>query len=419
MESYDMYGTSPWGKVPDVLEMYGMCSYRNWYEYLEFVDPLSLNHTNDGRCSTLNNSEYTCGADTFSADKSKWWDTTAPNGQENMPTIWDTQKFRVHAHECDRDYMHLLNHQGCAPVIRYDNSAMGMFEKRNGDQDWISRRADRSKNIQTLKRQSNKAGTKSSVFIDIISHDSVDFTDENAYRKFGFLSLSDMEEGFVMCRDVEQCFVDIFTYNGKQTERFYALGGVIAEYKPVEMHKCGIFGIRATDSKCFDTTDVNYSSDEEDCCMLDRAVVPLYETLCGNHPEHFTSVQKACSFAEAKIVNICASIGSLDIADGLTYYTVSKGSNTGQDTPRNIELQTMATNLNSLMDAMVQPPIVTSQDYLKVMGCSSALYEAIQTITSCPTATTISPYCTPYHQTSSMDDGTILARSGIYLNPNP
>lgn len=50
-----MYGSSPWQRVPDVLEMYGMCSYRNWYEYLEFVDPEKGKGRDnfDGRCDGL------------------------------------------------------------------------------------------------------------------------------------------------------------------------------------------------------------------------------------------------------------------------------------------------------------------------------------------------------------------------------
>lgn len=47
---YDMYGASPWETIPDVLEMYGMCSYEDWYEYLEFIDPTKDSRTNLGLC---------------------------------------------------------------------------------------------------------------------------------------------------------------------------------------------------------------------------------------------------------------------------------------------------------------------------------------------------------------------------------
>jgi hypothetical protein len=47
---YDTYGASPWETIPDVLEMYGMCSYENWFEYLEFVDPSNSARANVGLC---------------------------------------------------------------------------------------------------------------------------------------------------------------------------------------------------------------------------------------------------------------------------------------------------------------------------------------------------------------------------------
>lgn len=47
---YDTYGASPWENIPDVLEMYGMCSYEDWYEYLEFIDPSDASRANAGIC---------------------------------------------------------------------------------------------------------------------------------------------------------------------------------------------------------------------------------------------------------------------------------------------------------------------------------------------------------------------------------
>ncbi len=35
VQAYDMYGASAWETIPDILQMYGMCSYRDWFEYLE------------------------------------------------------------------------------------------------------------------------------------------------------------------------------------------------------------------------------------------------------------------------------------------------------------------------------------------------------------------------------------------------
>jgi hypothetical protein len=51
VQAYDMYGASAWKTIPDILQMYGMCSYREWFEYLEFMDPTNAEKCkNQGAC---------------------------------------------------------------------------------------------------------------------------------------------------------------------------------------------------------------------------------------------------------------------------------------------------------------------------------------------------------------------------------
>ena len=49
---YDMHGSSVWETIPDALGMYGMCSYKDWFEYLEFIDPSSSARANQGLCGS-------------------------------------------------------------------------------------------------------------------------------------------------------------------------------------------------------------------------------------------------------------------------------------------------------------------------------------------------------------------------------
>jgi hypothetical protein len=97
---YDMYGGSSWEKIPDVLSMYGMCSYRNWFSYVEFIDPSDASRQNLGLCGIR---EKTIGCDPLASEArmSRWWDVLRPHS-EDMQSLWDTGRFRVHPHVCDR-----------------------------------------------------------------------------------------------------------------------------------------------------------------------------------------------------------------------------------------------------------------------------------------------------------------------------
>lgn len=141
MDSYDMYGASPWERVPDILEMYGMCSYRNWYEYLELVDPNNKTASRAGNCDALSNT-IGCDPESFDVDKSLWTETARAHNEPSMRSIWSTNKFRVHAHPCDMDYMHIDGMRGCSPVTKNDNSAMGVFDRLTRSQDFKSARQD-------------------------------------------------------------------------------------------------------------------------------------------------------------------------------------------------------------------------------------------------------------------------------------
>lgn len=99
VRTYDTYGASPWEIIPDILKMYGMCSYHDWYEYLEFVDPADkVAHKNAGVCQLLganSSAPDQCKPHTFDAHTSVWWDTQRPFAQPSMLTLYETRKFQV------------------------------------------------------------------------------------------------------------------------------------------------------------------------------------------------------------------------------------------------------------------------------------------------------------------------------------
>jgi hypothetical protein len=96
VSSYDTYGSSPWETIPDILHMYGMCSYRDWFEYLEFIDPTDKrNRANAGACTADVRARTGCDPASFDASRSLWWDTRRPFAETGMLTLSETQKFQV------------------------------------------------------------------------------------------------------------------------------------------------------------------------------------------------------------------------------------------------------------------------------------------------------------------------------------
>jgi hypothetical protein len=74
--------------------MYGMCSYRDWFEYLEFIDPTDkVSRKNLGECTQP--SVDGCDPASFNAFRSLWWDTRRAYAQPGMLTLFETQKFQV------------------------------------------------------------------------------------------------------------------------------------------------------------------------------------------------------------------------------------------------------------------------------------------------------------------------------------
>lgn len=337
-DRYDMYGASPWQTVPDILRMYGMCSYRDWFEYLELVNGTSGN----GACGTLS-AAVGCEPEAFSADLAKWWETSRSASLE-LRTIWETSKFRVLPHPCDRDYMHLQGMRGCSPVVYGGNRALGILSMSEGRaQDWAMLQAPRSRLARTISRadqarvqallanlnasplttatevQLAKAIVELSInfgqvtrFLNTVGRPPYDRLGAD-YRKFGFMGMKSMPDSagggeasstFRNCSLVPQCRKDPFTFNGKpvdhrtvvsptkplstsSSEPAKVRAGPLGEeqevplpgawsYDPASADRCGGFGFEVDATKYAECQGVS----DKHCCVLDRSVLPLYEALC-------------------------------------------------------------------------------------------------------------------------------------------
>jgi hypothetical protein len=108
VHAYDTYGASAWENIPDILNMYGMCSYHDWFEYLEFIDPTDDLRKNQGACGSRF-AELGCDPASFNAFTSTWWDTQRPSAETDMPSLYDTRKFQVRRTPCILSPAHSLS----------------------------------------------------------------------------------------------------------------------------------------------------------------------------------------------------------------------------------------------------------------------------------------------------------------------
>jgi hypothetical protein len=436
VRSYDTYGASPWETIPDILHMYGMCSYRDWFEYLEFVDPTDkVNRVNAGACNADVRSRTGCDPASFNAFQSLWWDTRRPFAETGMLTLSETMKFQVHPHPCDRDYQHADGLVGCSPEegTLQSRGAIGLVHMRSQARTIPSSKdGEYGTYAQTLRKDG---------FINMLGRPPFNYTDGSPMRKAGFMSASTLTKGpnqdsiFKQCNSLEQCFKDQFTHHGKETTRrvfvpLDALGisvqsssvGDSAQYsardwQPSDATRCGIAGVLVMDAngnsvnrKC-----QNAPKETHYCCMVDMQVAPLFYLFSKHGAEVMDDLDRVCNrgtlsqtigieipssaqsfqvFSRSRVQSIVSTI-----KDG--YYSIPVQTGT------TVEISVIMRLLNELLNEFSPPPagITTPLNYVQIVDCSAALYEKLQTHAVCPPAKTApllpkvdsGPFCADYH----------------------
>jgi hypothetical protein len=430
MEAYDMYGASPWQRVPGILEMFGMCSYRNWYEYLELIDPKNTQDRSnaDGRCAWANftSGGGHCAPGSFDVDATAWWDTGMLHSQSASPSIRSRKwpGFSVEAHECDRDYMHLQGVLGCAPRVLNDNSAMGIVSILADEQQaFLSLpSAPRTFNAQTIV-DAAAGGSSTAVrdFLNMVGRPTAaQLADDDTFRRVGFMGLNSTLDGdnpdeFKNCSVLNQCFPDEFTFLGAPRDRESTTNtDGVAIRNRASSDACGGFGVLITNRAEYPACGTDAS---EQCCLLDGSVAPLYRMLCGHGKTRpITVLEDKYDSAVKVIVEIsstfptpraylqarcnnpapanpfgggaaaptrmldddvdaaCSKLGDVYLVPRDTY---------DKDAKR-ITLEAIRDALNALTDAFVPPTHSSGEaDYLAATECSVALYAALRATTEC------------------------------------
>ena len=346
-----------------------------------------------------------------------------------MPSLWKTGQFRVQAHKCDRDYMHLEGLRGCAPRVTNDNSAMGILNQLTKEQHFESPIASRNTIAQTIERLVDSNTNELRRFINMVGRPDKDALGPT-YRSTGFMSMGGiLEDQFKRCSEIEQCFRDKFTYNGEEKNRHIVnpSGGGLIPWQPQDADICGGFGFPVDKSNCPGLTDTL----NHECCAYDRAVLPMYELFCRRE-DFLDPISATCNPAEATPILSVSTIQ--DICDELGTHFVVYNNNAYIDNsvnpPRTLsgrkvrepELENRRHLLNQLLDEIVpDTPISSYSQYLQTMDCSKKVWDSIQQATQCngEAETGTNPYCTSYHSPPSQtvtpnEETKPPARSGVY-----
>jgi hypothetical protein len=331
----------------------------------------------------------------------RWWDVRRSHGEASMQSLWDTKKFRVLAHPCDRDYQHLQGMKGCAPSFSLNadrRSILGYVDTTNGLRIDVDPDKAKGTYAQTMDRNH---------FTSVgLGRPPFDTSTSSAYRGPGFMSetsiFNEDRTVFESCRNIEQCFVDMFTYNGKNVKR-KVLDPATKEmryWKGEDGQNCGIFGIWIEKFESSVAICPGLDTNIHYCCYMDPAVVPLFYMFHYHQEDTLKPLSDICNsdsvfkiFSPGEIKTHLNNIGA-------TYSTPKADKES-----RNLKLTGIKKRLNQIMDEFT-PGISassnsapgTSAHYIKVMDCSTALYDTLQRHTSCPEGSAVdsSPFCTDY-----------------------
>lgn len=383
--SFDTTGASPWHHVPDILQKYGMCSYRSFFEFQDFV-----NRTG-GTAATQRD-----------ARGGVWHGTGLRN--DASASLFNQKKFRVHSHPCDMDYQHMNGLQACVPEVGQN---MHLFSLR--DLNDAADTGDVAKYVEYSRTFYRRSGGSVGQY-DISMSTNANF--DNPYMGFlhpdrvflGPLSASAQTSTFQYCRELLQCHEDSYglTFNGAKISVRHvatfdsvtnaAIGTRVATAQDASM--CGIFGI------------YDAAKQSEPKCRLDYAFAPLYYAVCvksGGMSSMLTMCGKSFS-------SHCTAISAYQ-----TYRSQGASS-----TPAN--LATIADAINNLWNAVASAGSVASSNtrtYINKMDCANHTYTLLQEVKSSDHWS----FNTPYHV--KLEEGgvdgvlnQVQIAGGYYLSPH-
>lgn len=324
--------------------MHGLCSYRDWYEHLLFFDGAPENHTSNLRAQCQD--AQACSPEEYDGGRAMWWDTDLPKERDSFDTLWTSGRFRMLAHACDRDYMHLDGMQGCVPRLLEESGSRTDFV----DMSRVKARPrlnPRGRIMRTFGKDK---------FIPMVQSRAVPGVTDSQYASSGFMSMQEVGGGrFTPCREVAMCREDTFRVAGEAKAR-QSVGpdGSVSAWQQSHSISCGMYG----------------RLDSDGGCSLDLASLPFYWALCkgatGRSPAYqalWARVGEDCSPFRERTEMLCSVIDDNFKRSGMTA----------------TQLGSIRDALNHLADALGYQGAVRSQEsYLARASCSQSLHDLWQ-----------------------------------------
>ncbi len=218
MHSVDMYGLSPWERVPDLLYAHGLCSYRNWYEYQQSI---ARSPTAQARTASCLQNTATVSSSPFcevNGGEDSWFFTS--NAEKALVKgMYRQQVLRQESHACDRDYMHLGdNFKSCMKIQSQ------IYWK--GDNDLFLNTPTALSSLQANHwlrfYQPGSSTLRLAAMLGVTSNPKYGFlgrplsapsaTTFNAYTDFGFQRCLDEMQCYAQVRGVHMCHACAFVH---------------------------------------------------------------------------------------------------------------------------------------------------------------------------------------------------------------
>lgn len=280
------FGKSPWGRIPKLLQSFGLCSYKNWYSYLTVMGRkgcLEAGTESDTSCTLL--------------ETDAWVNTVSAASSDSASTIFQSAALGgvlyQEAHVCDRSYQHLPGYSLCVPNANDDNTSPSLMRSFmvpvRGAQRGVlpsqelTPHARYSSLFQTYYKASYYNSVQEAQVEEIrLELGRVAGTDNPYVGFFGVTESPNTtfdELALQACADIKQCSTPPFHVRGyriasRQTRRKDNFYYAAVPYRLSDAIRCGPFGV-LRDS----TVSSNFNA--VGACELDHAVLPFLTILCA------------------------------------------------------------------------------------------------------------------------------------------
>jgi hypothetical protein len=321
--STDMYGASPWGRVPDLLRRHGLCSHRDWVEYNMTLGRGKKQLLTTSTTSGTAGAAISTTTVVYDFDVNHYNDSWAFT-RDRPGFNWREQSIlHQQAHTCDRDYMHIEQFVSCSPRV---TSTLSRPAAAGGAlpgpwQPLLESQGIFGRIVRPYVRESMDQGTQQDTSVatlnggrirsrlGIVPHIASDL-------RYGFLgrragvpaSARYTDFAFKKCNDVQWCSPQQFTVFGYPvlerrvwyTKMQVGLAAAGAQDASTEVERvrdlydtfrCGAYGFIVMVggvSRCF----------------LDVAVVPIFRAMCFNG-QNTLNLRTTCGTVPTKVDGWC------------------------------------------------------------------------------------------------------------------